>query len=213
MPVLTKICGLSTPETLDAAVRGGASHVGLVHFARSPRHLELDRAAGLARQLPEGIRAVAVLVDPDDALVERLVSTVRPHALQLHGAESPERLAALRARYRVELWKAIAVRTRADLGQAARYRGVADRLVYDAKPPEGAALPGGLGLRFDWTLLDGFAHPLPWALSGGLDAANVADAVGRTGAPMVDASSGVESAPGVKDPEKIADFLRVVDGL
>ena len=213
MPVQVKICGLSTPETLAAAVRGGASHVGLVHFARSPRHLELDRAASLARQLPEEVGAVAVLVDPDDALVDRIIAALRPSALQLHGAEPPERLAALRARHRVELWKAIPVRTRADLGRAVRYRGAADRLVYDAKPPEGAALPGGLGLRFDWTLLDGFAHPLSWALSGGLDAANVTDAVGRTGARMVDVSSGVESAPGVKDAGMIAEFLKIAAGL
>ena len=210
VPVRTKICGLSTPATLDAAVSGGASHVGFVFFASSPRNLDPDRAAALAAQVPPQVTRVGVFVDPDDALLDRAVAAGRLEAIQLHGAESPERAAAVRQRYGVEVWKAVAVRTRADLGGAAAYRGAADRILYDAKAPAGAAIPGGLGLRFDWRLLDGFTHPLPWALSGGLDAANIAEAIGITGATLVDVSSGVETAPGVKDVDKIAAFLQSV---
>ncbi|CAA9506188.1 MAG: Phosphoribosylanthranilate isomerase [uncultured Sphingomonadaceae bacterium] len=213
MLVQAKICGVSTPEALDAAVTGGASHVGFVHFAASPRHLASDRMAALARRLPDRVGAVLVLVDANDGLVDELVRAVRPRALQLHSAETPAHAAALRARHGVEVWKALPVRTRADLASALAFRGAADRLVYDAKPPAGAALPGGMGLRFDWALLEGFAHPLPWALSGGLDPGNIADAVGRTGARLVDVSSGVESAPGVKDVDKIARFLQSVARL
>ncbi|WP_294391826.1 phosphoribosylanthranilate isomerase [uncultured Sphingomonas sp.] len=205
MPVLTKICGLSTPETVDAAVGGGAAWLGFVFFPNSPRNVEADAATALVRRLPGHVRAAAVLVDPDEALIRRVTAT-GVHALQLHGNEPPERLAALRSPG-LELWKAVPVRTRADLEQARLYRGVADRIVYDAKTPVGS-LPGGMGLRFDWALLDGFDHPLPWALSGGLDDGNIAQAVGRTGARMVDVSSGVESAPGVKDMDKIATFLQ-----
>jgi phosphoribosylanthranilate isomerase len=205
MRITTKICGLSTPETVDAAVAGGAAWIGLVFFPKSPRDIVPEQAAALVRRLPRHVRAAAVLVDPDKDLIARVVET-GVHALQLHGAEPPEHLAALR-RPGLELWKAVPVRTRADLDHAHLYRGVADRIVYDAKTPKGT-LPGGMGLRFDWALLDGFDHPLPWALSGGIDAGNVTEAVGRTGARMVDVSSGVESAPGVKDVDKIAAFLQ-----
>jgi phosphoribosylanthranilate isomerase len=205
MPITTKICGLSTAETVDAAVAGGAAWIGLVFFAKSPRNVVPDAAAALVRRLPPHMRAAAVLVDPDGELIARVAAT-GVHALQFHGAETPERIAPLR-RPGLELWKAVPVRTRADLDRALLYQGVADRIVYDAKTPEGA-LPGGMGLRFDWALLDGFDHPLPWALSGGIDAGNVAEAAGRTGARMVDVSSGVERAPGVKDVDKIAAFLQ-----
>jgi phosphoribosylanthranilate isomerase len=205
MPVATKICGLSTPETVDAAIAHGAAWLGFVFFPKSPRDLSPDQATALIARAPAHTGKAAVLVDPDEALIARVIAT-GVTALQLHGDEAPEQLAALR-RPGIEIWKAIPVRTRADLDHARAYRGVADRIVYDAKTPRGS-LPGGMGLRFDWRLLDGFDHPLPWALSGGLDQGSLAEAVGITGARMVDVSSGVESAPGVKDVDKIAAFLQ-----
>lgn len=205
MTVQAKICGLSTEATVDAAVAGGAAWLGFVFFAKSPRDVQPDRVAAMARRAPPQVGKVGVFVDPDDALVERAIDAGLT-ALQLHGDEPPERLAALR-RHGIELWKAIPVRTRSDLDAAARYRGAADRILYDAKTPPGT-LPGGMGLRFDWGLLDGFAHPLPWLLSGGLDAENVEDAIAVTAARAVDISSGVESAPGVKAVDKIAAFLQ-----
>jgi phosphoribosylanthranilate isomerase len=204
---LMKICGLSTPDTVDAAVAGGASHVGFVFFAPSPRDVAPDRAAALARRLPDYVRAVGVFVDPDDALVNRAVRAGGLAAIQLHRT-APDRAAHLQRRFAVEVWAAVAVKTRVDLDAAAKYAGAAARILYDAKTPEDAALPGGMGLRFDWGLLDGVRHPLPWGLSGGLDPANVAEAIARTGAPLVDVSSGVERAPGVKDVDKIASFLK-----
>lgn len=209
MPVRTKICGLSTAETLDAAVAGGAGYVGFVFFAPSPRNLALDRAAALAGRTPAAVGKVGVFVDPDDALLDAAAAAGRLDAIQLHKT-APDRAAAIRARLALPTWVAVAVKTRADLAAAGRYRGAADRILYDAKTPDDAALPGGMGLRFDWELLRGAAHPLPWALSGGLDPANVAEAVGITRAPLVDVSSGVESAPGTKDPARIAAFLRAV---
>jgi phosphoribosylanthranilate isomerase len=211
MPVHAKICGLSTPDTLDAAIKGGASHVGFVFFPPSPRHLSPDRAAQLAARVPAHVRTVGVFVDPDDALLEQAVATGLD-VLQLHKT-SPARAVAIRRRFGHELWVAVAVKTRADLGAAARFAGAADRILYDAKTPDGAALPGGMGVRFDWALLEGFAHPMRWALSGGLDPDNVTQAVHRTGATLVDVSSGVESAPGEKDTGKIAAFLSAVRAL
>lgn len=208
MPVLTKICGLSTPETLDAAMSGGATHVGFVFFNRSPRNLTADRAAQLAARVPSRVKIVGVFVDPDPAWLAALRRSVRLDAIQLHGSETPQFAASLAG----EVWKAIAIRTRADLDATKSYRGAVTRILYDAKTPAGTA-PGGMGLRFDWTLLDGFAHPLPWALSGGLDANNVAEAVRVTSAPLVDVSSGVESAPGVKDVDKVAAFLHATAAL
>ncbi len=210
MPVLTKICGLSTPATVAAAVHGGASHVGFVFFPKSPRDVEPERAGGFAT--PDAVGRIGVFVDPDDALLVHAVAAARLTGVQLHGDEPAARVAAIGARLGIAVWKAVAVRTRADLDLARAYRGAADRILYDAKTPAGM-LPGGMGMRFDWTLLDGFDHPLPWALSGGLDAANVADAVGVTGARLVDVSSGVESAPGVKDVDKIAAFLQATAHL
>lgn len=209
MPATAKICGLSTPETLDAALRHGASHVGFVFFPPSPRNLDFDRAAGLAARVPERVRIVGVFVDPDDALVAQAVSAASLSAIQLHKT-TPDRVAHLRQTFPVETLAAVAVKTRADLDTGHRYVGAADRILYDAKTPEGASLPGGMGVRFDWSLLDGFRHPLPWALSGGLDPVNVAEAIRRTGATLVDVSSGVETAPGVKDVDKIAAFLQRV---
>ena len=202
-----KICGLSTPETLEAAVARGASHVGFVFFAPSPRDVAPEVAAGLAARVPDRVVRVGVFVDPGDELIDRAVAAGRLGAVQLHGT-APARVAAIRARTGLEAWAAVAVKTRTDLDAARGFVGAADRILYDAKTPPGAALPGGMGLRFDWGLLDGFRHPLPWALSGGLDPANVAEAIARTGAALVDVSSGVERAPGVKDVDKIAAFLQ-----
>ncbi len=201
-----KICDLSTAATLDAAIAGGASHVGFVFFGRSPRDVAPERAGSLAT--PAGVGRVGIFVDPDDAALRHAVAAARLTAVQLHGGETPERLASLRTSG-VELWKAIPVRTAADLAAAASYGGVADRILYDAKTPPGT-LPGGMGLRFDWTLLRAHRHPLPWALSGGLDAGNVAEAVRVTGATLVDVSSGVESTPGVKDVDRIAAFCQAL---
>jgi phosphoribosylanthranilate isomerase len=204
-----KICGLSTPATLDAAVLGGASHVGFVFFEASPRNVGLEQAAGLAARVPTHVQRVGVFVDPDDALLDAAVQAGRLDAVQLHKTTS-ERAAAIRGRLRCQVWAAVAVKTRADLDAARHYAGTADRILYDAKTPDTAPLPGGMGVRFDWTLLEGFAHPLPWALSGGLDASNVVEAIARTGVRLVDVSSGVEEAPGVKDVARIRAFLAAV---
>lgn len=212
MPVTAKICGLSTAATLDAAVAGGASHVGFVFFPPSPRHVTFDQAAALAARVPARVGKVGVFVDPEDPLLDQAIRAARLDAIQLHRT-SPERAAAIGTRTRLPVWAAVAVKTRADLDIANAYRGAVQRLLYDAKVPDEARLPGGMGLRFDWTLLQGFTHPLPWALSGGLDPANVAEAVGITGARLVDVSSGVESAPGVKDEAKIAAFLKTIASL
>jgi phosphoribosylanthranilate isomerase len=212
MPVTAKICGLSTTATLDAAVAGGASHVGFVFFSLSPRDLSFDHAAALAARVPDHVGRVGVFVDPDDETVIRAVQAARLSAIQLHRT-APERVAHLRRMTGVETWAAIAVKARADLDAAHSYTGAADRLLFDAKTPANAALPGGMGVRFDWTLLDGFRPPLPWALSGGIDAINVAEAVARTGATLVDTSSGVETEPGVKNVDKIAAFLQSVRQL
>ena len=210
MPVTAKICGLSTPEAVDAAVRHGASHVGFVFFPKSPRDIEPERAGRFAT--PERTGRIGVFVDPDDALLVHAAAAARLTGVQLHGAESPERCATIRDWLGLEVWKAVPVRTRDDLEAARRYKGAADRILYDAKTPRGT-LPGGMGLRFDWRLLDGFDHPLPWALSGGVTEANVAEAVGISGARLVDISSGVESAPGVKNVDKIAAFCQAVARL
>ncbi|MEG3180151.1 phosphoribosylanthranilate isomerase [Sphingomonas sp. LT1P40] len=212
MPVTAKICGLSTPATLDAAVAGGASHVGFVFFPPSPRHVTFDQVASLAANVPAHVGRVGVFVDPEDALIDHAIRAAGLDAIQLHKA-TPERAAAIGTRTRLPVWAAVAVKTRADLDAANAFRGAVQRILYDAKTPDDAKLPGGMGLRFDWTLLQGFAHPLPWALSGGLDAANVAEAVRISGARLVDISSGVESAPGVKDKAKIAAFLKITASL
>lgn len=207
--IAIKICGLTTPETLDAALKGGASHVGFVHFAKSPRHVEAERLAALAARVPGHVMKVGVVVNPDDAMIEMLMQAGRLDALQLHGSEQPQRIAAIRARFpALELWKAIPVKTRADIASAAAYSGIADLILFDAKTPDHADLPGGMGLRFDWSLLSAYRATGPWGLSGGLDPDNVAEAIRITQAPLVDVSSGVESAPGIKDVDKIAAFCK-----
>lgn len=214
MPDVTaKICGLSTPETVDAAIGHGAAHLGFVFFPRSPRNLAFEQARALTARAPAQIGKVGVFVDADDEVIDAAIRVGGIDTLQLHGKEPPERLVALRQRHPgIPLWKAIAVRTRADLDAARRYRPVADLILYDAKTPEGT-LPGGMGLRFDWTLLNGFVHPQRWALSGGIDAGNVERAASLTGARLIDVSSGVESAPGIKAVDKIATFLQRIASL
>lgn len=212
MPVRAKICGLSTPDTIDAAVTGGASHVGLMFYPPSPRHLSFDHSEALGARLPGHIGRVGVFVDPDDELVDRAIAAAALTTLQLHRT-SPDRTARLRTRTGLEIWSAVAVKERGDLNAAHGLTGAADRILFDAKTPDGAVLPGGMGVRFDWTLLRDFDHRLPWALSGGLTAENVADAVRITGAELVDASSGLETAPGIKDVDKIAAFLKACSAL
>jgi phosphoribosylanthranilate isomerase len=213
MAVQAKICGISTPEAFDAAVNGGASHVGFVFFAKSPRNVEPPQAASLARRGGAQVRKVGLFVNPDIGFLRHTTNLADLDTIQLHGSESPALVAQIKAETGLEIWKAVAVRTRSDLADAVRYRGAADRILYDAKPPPGSALPGGNGLRFDWKLIEGHRHPLPWILSGGLDEQNVKDAIGITGARIVDVSSGVESAPGVKEVDKIAAFLKAVGSL
>ncbi len=205
-----KICGLSTPETVDAALRAGASHIGLVFFAKSPRNVAIELAARLAAQTHDGAYVVGLFVDPAADLVEQVCSKVRLDAIQLHGSESPAETRRIREHHGLEVWKAISVRRAADVAEADRYFDCADRILYDAKSPPGSDLPGGNGLRFDWTLLSGATQRIPWVLAGGLDPRNVTDAIRTTGAAFVDTSSGVENAPGVKDAGLIADFCAAV---
>ena len=205
---LIKICGLSTPGDVDAAIRAGADFIGLVVFAKSPRHVEPEAAAALARHAAGRVQVVALMVDPAPDYLATVLAKVPVDHLQLHGRETPEQIAAIARSRGVSVWKALGVRTRADLAAADAYVGAATRVLFDAKPPEGADLPGGNGLRIDWAILKGARPALPWMLAGGLDLANVAEAIAITGAPAVDVSSGVESAPGVKDAGKIADFCR-----
>jgi phosphoribosylanthranilate isomerase len=210
--ITVKICGLSTPETVDAALTHGATHVGFVFFAKSPRNVTVELAAGLSSGLPSRIGRVGVFVDPDDALLASVVAAGAINIIQLHGSESPRRIAEVKARYRLPVWKAIGVRASADLDAARAFESVADLLLFDAKPPTAAAsdaqLPGGLGLRFDWRLLEGRQWQSPWGLSGGLDAANVAEAIRQLSPDLVDVSSGVEDAPGLKSVAKIESFLK-----
>lgn len=208
---LVKICGLSEPATLDAAVAAGADHVGFVFFPPSPRHLGFERAASLAARVPERVGRVGVFVDADDLLIESAVRAGRLSALQLHGA-APSRLAELKRRFGLEVWAAIPVATRRDIEGAKAWIGAADRLLFDAKAPKGASLPGGNAVRFDWRLLDGIRVGMPWGLAGGLDPASVAEAIATTAAPLVDVSSGVEDAPGVKSSDRIRAFVKAVRG-
>lgn len=207
---VVKICGLSTEGTLEAALDAGADLVGFVSFPKSPRHLEPDRLAALAAQVRGRARIALLTVDADDALLTALTAVSAPDVLQLHGAETPERVSELKARFGREVWKAVAVSDSADLARAEPYWSVADQLLFDAKPPKGSALPGGNGVAFDWSLLAGLDPKRRFVLSGGLAPDNVARALRVTRAKAVDVSSGVESAPGVKDPQKIAAFVAAV---
>lgn len=213
MPPQVKICGLSTLETLNAALEAGASYIGLVFFAKSPRNVSIERAAMLAAHAQGRAKVVGLFVDPSAAFVNQVCGRVPLDVIQLHGEEPPLFAAALKLTSQKQIWKAVPIRTKADLKLADTYKSAADLILYDAKPPKGTALPGGNGLRFDWDVLRGHKPPLPWALSGGLDARNIAEAVRMTSARLLDVSSGVESAPGVKDIEKIKAFVRAAGAL
>ncbi len=205
-----KICGLTTEDAVAAALDGGAAYLGFVFFARSPRHLTPERAAKLAAPARGRAKIVAVTVDAVDDELDAIAAVLRPDLIQLHGAETPERAAEIRARTGAGLIRAVPVSEAYDLNHAVPWAEAADHLMFDAKPPVGAELPGGVGARFDWTLLAGRTFGPPWFLAGGLDPENVAEALVQSGAPLVDVSSGVESAPGLKDPALILAFLQAV---
>jgi phosphoribosylanthranilate isomerase len=208
MSLTVKICGLKTPQALDVALESGADLVGFVFFPPSPRHLGLEAARMLARQVGGRAGKVALTVDGTDEVLADIVAALKPDMLQLHGKETPERVIQVRTRFGLPVMKALPVAERSDLSPVREYAKVADRLIFDARAPKEATRPGGLGTPFDWTLLAGIDAGVPFMLSGGLDAGNVAQALRITRAPGVDVSSGVESAPGVKDPARIRDFIR-----
>lgn len=201
--IAVKICGLRTASDVRAAADAGARYVGFVFFPKSPRHLDIPDAAALAATVPAGLCKVALTVNADDAILDALTKAVPLDMLQLHGSETPERVAQVKARYGLPVMKALGVADATDLKQIDIYAGVADQLLIDAKPPKGADLPGGNGLAFDWQLLAGRVWRCPWMLAGGLTPDNVAQAIQRTGARQVDVSSGVESSAGVKDADLI----------
>ena len=202
-----KICGLSTADTLDAAISAGAGYVGFVFFEKSPRNVSVEAARDLAIEVPPGIAKVALTVDASDATLERITDVVPLDMLQLHGSETPERVAEVRAEFSLPVMKAIGISNADDVAKIDLYAPVADQLLVDAKPPKGGELPGGNGLSFDWRLIANRRWSKPWMLAGGLTPDNVAEAIALTGARQVDVSSGVENAPGQKDNELIASFL------
>ncbi len=200
------MCGLRTAEDVAAAADAGAHYVGFVFFERSPRNVTLAEARDMALATPEGIAKVALVVDAGDAALDALMADVPLDMLQLHGHESPARVTEIKTRYGLPVMKAIGIAEAPDLGQIALYSGVADQLLIDAKPPKGAALPGGNALAFDWSLVAGRRWTRPWMLAGGLTPDNVGEAIRRTGAQQLDVSSGIESAPGVKNPDLMRAF-------
>lgn len=204
-----KICGIASPAALDAVIAARADHAGLVFFPPSPRNVTLTDAAALGARAAGRIGRVGLFVDADDALLADAVAAARLDAIQLHGHEPPQRAAELRARFGIPVWKALSIASADDVAKAAAYVGAVDLVLFDAKTPKGT-LPGGMGLSFDWSLLAAWKAPCAWGLAGGLSADNVAEAVRQTGTPLVDASSGVESAPGVKVAGKIAAFCAAV---
>ena len=205
-----KICGLKTDGALAAALTGGASHVGFIFFAKSPRYVE-PAEAGRLREAAQGkAKAVAVTVDASDASLDEIVAAMQPDMLQLHGSETPDRVAELKARYNLPVMKAVSVSEAADLERVKPFIGIADHFLFDAKPPKGSELPGGNGVAFDWHILAGLDAGVDYMLSGGLNAANIGDALRLANPPGIDISSGVESAPGVKDPALIEQFFRAV---
>jgi phosphoribosylanthranilate isomerase len=208
MSLLVKICGLSTCETLDVALDAGADMVGFVFFPPSPRHLSLEMARDLGNQVKRRATKVALTVDADDATLSNIVEALHPDILQLHGRETVARLRDIKQKFGLEVMKAIAVESAADLASLPGYAAVADRILFDARPPQGATRPGGLGAAFDWKVLENLELKLPFLVSGGLNAENVAQALRVTRAGGVDVSSGVERAPGVKDGDMIRAFIR-----
>ncbi|MBV7257560.1 phosphoribosylanthranilate isomerase [Pacificimonas sp. WHA3] len=210
MPVDAKICGIRTPGALHAARMAGASHVGFVFFPKSPRNITLGEARGLSAAA-DGMMRVGLFVDADDDLLAAAAPML--DILQLHGGESPAHVQAVKSRHDRPIWKALGISTRADLRAAEAYRGAADMLLLDARPPEDSDRPGGCGVRFDWQLLKDARPDMPWGLAGGLTPENVAEAITATGAPLVDTSSGVEDAPGQKSAAKIAAFMEAVHSV
>ncbi|MDG4905291.1 phosphoribosylanthranilate isomerase [Mesorhizobium sp. WSM4898] len=205
-----KICGLKTDAAMAAALAGGASHVGFIFFAKSPRFVDPAEAGRLRQAAIGKAKAVAVTVDADDDFLDDIVARMQPDMLQLHGSETPVQVAELKTRYGLPVMKVLSVSEAADLERIKPYVGVADRLMFDAKPPKGSQLPGGNGVAFDWRILAGLDAGLDYMLSGGLNAANVGDALRLANPPGIDISSGVESAPGVKEPALIEQFFRAV---
>lgn len=215
MTIDAKICGLSTPETVDAAVNGGAFMVGFMFFAKSPRNLSPAAAAKLGQRVPKGVAKVGVVVDAADDAIAAILAEAPLDLLQLHGHETPERVAAIRARFGLPVMKVVSVADAADIASARVYEEVADRFLFDTKPPKDLkdALPGGNALSFDWSLLKGRTFRKPWMLAGGLHSGNLAAAAAATGARAVDTSSGVEDRPGEKNINKINEFLAVAQSL
>lgn len=211
--VRVKICGLRTAADMAAVAAAGAAYAGLVFFPKSPRHLEIEAARALALSAPDGLCKVALVVDADDAALDAIVNRVPLDMFQLHGHETPQRVAEVKARFGLPVMKAMGVADEGDLAGLMEMSLAADQLLIDAKPPKDAALPGGNGLAFDWRLLVGRKWLRPWMLAGGLTPANVAQAIRLTGARQVDVSSGVESAPGVKDAGRIAAFVEAAQGV
>jgi phosphoribosylanthranilate isomerase len=205
-----KICGLKTDGAMAAALAGGASHVGFIFFAKSPRYVEPAEAGRLREAARGKAMAVAVTVDASDALLDEIIAKMQPDMLQLHGVETPERVAEVKARYGLPVMKALPLSDAADLERIKPFVGIADRFLFDAKPPKGSELPGGNGVAFDWRILVGLDGGVDYMLSGGLNAANIGDALRLANPPGIDISSGVESAPGVKDPALIEQFFRAV---
>ena len=205
-----KICGLKTPEAVAAALDGGATHIGFIFFPKSPRHLTPADAGRLRVAAHNRAKVVAVTVDADDKTLDEIVRKLSPDMLQLHGHETPERVADVKARYGLPLIKAFPIRKATHLRAIVPYQGIADRFLFDAKPPKGSDLPGGNGVSFDWTLLDALDDSVDYMLSGGLNAGNIAEALHKTRAPGIDVSSGVERAPGEKDVRLINEFFQAV---
>lgn len=205
-----KICGLKTPEAVERALSRGATHIGFIFFPKSPRHIEPDLAGRLAEAARGRAKVVAVTVDADNDDLDEIVDLLRPDILQLHGQESPDRVLTIRALYGLPVMKAFSVREAADLEKIDPYIGIVERFLFDAKPPKGSELPGGNGVSFDWTLLQSLDGSVDYMLSGGLNRENVAEALAVTHAPGIDISSGVESAPGVKDVAMIDTFFDAV---
>ena len=203
-----KICGLTNARALDAAILARADYAGFVFFSPSPRNLSIADAAALSARAEGRITRVGLFVDASDAAISDAVTAARLDALQLHGSETPARAAQLKAHFGLPVWKALAIATKSDVERAAVYAGAADLILFDAKTPKGSSLPGGMGLSFDWSLVAGWKSPIAWGLAGGLTPGNVDEAIRLTAAPLVDTSSGVESAPGVKDMDKIAAFCK-----
>lgn len=206
--IRVKICGLSTAEDVRAAAEAGARYVGFVFFPKSPRNVTIEQARDLAVEVPLGVAKVALTVNADNDLLDAITGAVPLDMIQLHGSESPERVTEVKKRYGLPVMKVVGLSSADDLARIAEYETVADQILVDAKAPKDADLPGGNGLSFDWRLLEGREWAVPWMLAGGLHAGNVAEAIARTGTRQVDLSSGVESAPGVKDPQRIKEFMQ-----